>query len=185
MKLILALLAALCLLAAAAQAQTIKTLGYNTTNGEVVYSGTNALLFTNEVSFLGTANAANFAANGSISVADGTNNFFVAGDDIVEFLVPIQIENSTGLAFGGTNAATAAAATRTNLGLYNTNAPAAFAALALWDEVNEEIGLRVVDDEIRVTSFLIGTNAPTDTTNVVKWIRVVEGTNSYRVPLYQ
>jgi hypothetical protein len=30
-----------------ASAQTVKTLGYNTTNGHVVYSGTNALTFTN------------------------------------------------------------------------------------------------------------------------------------------
>lgn len=31
--------------------QTIKSLGYNTTNGQVVYSGTNILTFTNDVEF--------------------------------------------------------------------------------------------------------------------------------------
>lgn len=46
-------LAALFLLLAAASAfgQTVKTLGYNTTNGQVVYSGTNTLTFTNAIGF--------------------------------------------------------------------------------------------------------------------------------------
>lgn len=39
------------ILCAAAHAQTVKTLGYNTTNGYVVYSGTNTLSFTNAVDF--------------------------------------------------------------------------------------------------------------------------------------
>jgi hypothetical protein len=38
---------ALAILSATSYGQTIKTLGYNTTNGHVVYSGTNALTFTN------------------------------------------------------------------------------------------------------------------------------------------
>lgn len=37
----------LILAAAAAHGQTVKSLGYNTTNGQVIYSGTNALYFTN------------------------------------------------------------------------------------------------------------------------------------------
>ena len=54
MKLLLTLLlAALCLLAAPAGAQVIKSLGYNTTNGNVVYSGTNTLRFTQPVSLNG------------------------------------------------------------------------------------------------------------------------------------
>lgn len=51
MKLLSLLLTAI--LCATASAQTIKTLGYNSTNGQVVYSGTNNLRFTNEV-FFGT-----------------------------------------------------------------------------------------------------------------------------------
>jgi hypothetical protein len=42
---LLTLLLATC--AVTAQGQTIKTLGYNTTNGNVVYTGTNVLTFTN------------------------------------------------------------------------------------------------------------------------------------------
>lgn len=39
------------ILCASASAQTIKSLGYNTTNGQVVYSGTNNLQFTNQIFF--------------------------------------------------------------------------------------------------------------------------------------
>jgi hypothetical protein len=48
------LLATLC--AASSYAQTIKALGYNTTNGQIVYSGTNTMTFTNPLAF--TTNAA-------------------------------------------------------------------------------------------------------------------------------
>jgi hypothetical protein len=48
------LLATLC--AATGYGQTVKSLGYNTTNGQVVYAGTNALTFTNSLGF--TTNAA-------------------------------------------------------------------------------------------------------------------------------
>jgi hypothetical protein len=49
MKRLATLLLAAALAAAPAAAQTIKSLGYNATNGNVVYSGTNALTFTNAV----------------------------------------------------------------------------------------------------------------------------------------
>jgi hypothetical protein len=191
---LLTLLATLCLLAATAEAQTVKAVSFNTTNNTVVSTnrvifpllgvaggtaGTPALTYTFGTNSFGTfastqigvgpflgfsvegarrlfvstntlrvevavsfsdtnvaattrtnlglgatnnvtfasVNIASLSANGSIAVTDGTNNFFAAGEDLVEFLVPIQIENSTGLAFSGTNAATAAATTRTNLGL--------------------------------------------------------------------
>jgi hypothetical protein len=45
------LLFALC---ATASAQTIKTLGYNTTNGQVVYTNTNTLTFSNPANFTDT-----------------------------------------------------------------------------------------------------------------------------------
>jgi hypothetical protein len=47
------LLLAAC--AATGYGQTIKTLGYNTTNGQVVYSGTNPLTFTNAPAFTAAA----------------------------------------------------------------------------------------------------------------------------------
>jgi hypothetical protein len=160
---------ALATLCATACGQTIKSLGYDTASGEVVANtGTNVLTFTNE-----TVNILSISDEG-VLIWDVQNNSFYT-----------ETSFFSALAFAGTNAITVAAETRTNLGLYNTNEPAAFAALALWDEVNDELGLRVVDDEIRVAPLLIGTSAPTDTTNAVKWIRVFEGTNSYRIPLFQ
>jgi hypothetical protein len=56
MKPLLLSLALLALLCAPASGQTLKTLSYNTTNGQVAYTGTNALTFTNAISF--TTNAA-------------------------------------------------------------------------------------------------------------------------------
>ena len=50
-RLLILLAAVLLCWAAPVQAQTIKSLGYNTTNGQIVYTGTNALTFTNALSF--------------------------------------------------------------------------------------------------------------------------------------
>jgi hypothetical protein len=101
-RLLILLAAALLCWAAPAQGQTIKTLGFNTINGEVVYGGTNDLTFTNSVS------APQF------SVKIGTNIFLSIADDVAEFFVPIDLRSSNGMLFSATNSA---AATRTNLGL--------------------------------------------------------------------
>ena len=52
------ILLAAALAAAPAAGQTIKSLGYNTTNGFVTYSGTNSLTFTNALQFSTNARAA-------------------------------------------------------------------------------------------------------------------------------
>jgi hypothetical protein len=148
-------LLALAILSATASAQTIKSLGFNTTNGEVVANtGTNTLTFTNVLAF--TTNA-----------------------------VP-QVRTNLGLGatwLTNTNAETF----RTDIGLYDTNLDNAtvFSALALYDFANGDIGLEVFDGALRVISQLITTTAPADTTNAVRWIEVIEGTNSYRIPLFQ
>lgn len=151
---------AIILLAAcsAASAQTIKTLGYNTTNGEVVYSGTNTLTFTNAV-FFTNAQAAYIEAP-NFFVSDGTN----------------------GIVFETT---TVAAITRTNLGLYATNAQPVTFASGLWDGLNGAEGLRVLDGELAIIEQAVITNAPVDTTNAAAWIIINSGTNSYKLPLYQ
>jgi hypothetical protein len=73
------LLATLC---ATGHGQTIKSLGYNTTNGNVVYTGTNVLTFTNNIGF----------SSGRIEIgqglgfwddADGSYALFFQGDDPV------------------------------------------------------------------------------------------------------
>jgi hypothetical protein len=181
MRHLLTLLATLLLCSAPAQAQTIKTLGFNTTNGQVVANtGTNVLTFTNALSFgtnaattrdnlglgetailrfadiyadnieagigtnsvafgalgidfagvsaattrtnlgLGETDAPNFesvSVGGDFRVTDGTNNFAVIAFDEAFFDVGVAIASSLGLTFSGTNAATAAATTRTNLGI--------------------------------------------------------------------
>ena len=101
-RLLILLAAALLCWAAPAQGQTIKTLGFNTINCEVVYGGTNDLTFTNSVS------APQFV------VKIGTNIFVSIADDVAEFFVPIDLRSSNGMLFSATNSA---AATRTNLGL--------------------------------------------------------------------
>jgi hypothetical protein len=96
------LLATLC--AATSYGQTMKSLMYNTTNGNVVYSSTNVLTFTNEVRF----------ASGDLRI-DSVGGIYWSGDlryepETQTFYQQVQFGSSA-----------AAAATRTNLGLGATN----------------------------------------------------------------
>jgi hypothetical protein len=113
------LLATLC--AASGYAQTIKSLGYNTTNGEVVANtGTNTLTFTNDgVKFqsngivVGNV-AARFSQSGGGAAigwqGSGQRITFASG-------IGMRLEEAgLGIAFG-TNNTNGAAITRTNLGL--------------------------------------------------------------------
>jgi hypothetical protein len=113
------LLLAAALAASPAAGQTIKSLGFNTTNGQVVANtGTNVLTFTNSV-YIG----------GSVRILDGTNKAF-------EFPNDAEAEFSYAISFLNTNAA---ATTRTNLGgttvgdsvFTATNAAAAATAIGL------------------------------------------------------
>jgi hypothetical protein len=69
MKTLLTLLLAIC--AATGYGQTIKSLGYNTTNGQVVYSGTNRLTFTNTTQFVPQASPAIWLSDSAIIEGDG------------------------------------------------------------------------------------------------------------------
>jgi hypothetical protein len=91
MKTLLTLLLAIC--AATGYGQTIKALGYNTTNGVVAYSGTNTLKFENNVVFDQDVSGTYFE-----TVSGGSNG--------------VQM-TPAGMLFLGTAAAT----TLTNLGL--------------------------------------------------------------------
>jgi hypothetical protein len=109
------------ILCATASAQTIKTLGYNSTNGQVV-ANTN-ITFTNNVSFesLFVGNT-----NGSALTITTTNALFGVG---------VQINSTNGIFFGGVNSNTASSVTRTNLrlglpALTNTSNVTAMRALA-------------------------------------------------------
>lgn len=171
-RLLFLLAAALLCWAAPAQGQTIKSLGYNTTNGQVVYGGTNDLTFTNSV----------FAPQFSGKI--GTNLFVSIADDIAEFYVSIDVRSSNGITFSATNSA---AATRTNLGLYATNQASVRYAIALFDQANDTESLRVEDGIMVFSADTIKTNSPADATNAVRWIEVNEigSTNVYKLPLYQ
>jgi hypothetical protein len=161
MKALLTLLLA-TILAAQAGAQTIKTLGYNTTNGQVV-AATN-VVWTNAFNFSTNTVAAQVRTNVGLGWSALTNT------------------NAAGfrgaLGYGGNN---------TNTG----DSPAAgeayvYAAWGLWDTAdNGSIAWRVEDSEIFISPTMDTTNAPTNTTNAVRWLRVLQGTNNYRIPLYR
>jgi hypothetical protein len=100
MKTILTLL--LATLCATSYAQTIKTLGYNTTNGQVIAdTGTNVLTFTNDVRF----------ADGEFTIKQPAGELQYGG---VTFFEPETKMWFSAFSFGNT---TNAATTRTNLGL--------------------------------------------------------------------
>jgi hypothetical protein len=88
MRHLLTLLAALLLCSAPAQAQTIKTLGYNTTNGQVVYTGTNVLTFTggNGIVINGGGGQAITANSSGINFETGPNGSVlnIPADDTVQ-----------------------------------------------------------------------------------------------------
>lgn len=106
--------------------QTIKSLGYNTTNGQVVANtGTNVLTFTNDVKFGG----------GELSIEtqniSGGNVSFSFEDGL--FGGPLVIASNSTITFLGNVAAT----TRTNLGLGPFNGDNGFAVLT--DESNNAV----------------------------------------------
>jgi hypothetical protein len=115
------LLAALC--AATGYGQTLKALSYNTTNGVVVYAGTNQLTFTNasvkvgslifneDGIFYSATNGAGLDFQNTTFI-DGAGNivFDYSFNNTAQFHKPISFNNTTN-----------AAATRTNLALGATN----------------------------------------------------------------
>jgi hypothetical protein len=143
---------------------------------------------TKEALGLGANNTVNFDGvnvSQDFRVTDGTNNFAVIAFDEAFFDVGVAIASSLGLTFSGTNAATAAAATRTNLGLYATNEASVFLAERLFDAANGVWGFYVSDEMWYTQPAFVNTNAPTNTTNAVRWIDIAVGTNFYKIPLYQ
>jgi hypothetical protein len=113
------LLATFC--AATGYGQTLKALMYNTTNGAVAYAGTNSLTFTNDIVFQQQFNAnivtfeEIFAGQIEVSGTEDTNQSVSFSGNGLQFF------NGQGISFTGTNAAVAAATTRTNLALGATN----------------------------------------------------------------
>jgi hypothetical protein len=111
------------LFAATSYGQTLKALSYNTTNGQVVYAGTNQLTFTNasvkvgslifneDGIFYSATNGAGLDFQNTTFIDGGGNIVFdYSFNNTAQFHKPISFNNTTN-----------AAATRTNLGLGATN----------------------------------------------------------------
>ena len=176
-------------------------LGHN--GGTVIYSGTNKLTFTNAVD-LSTGQFSNASVGSTVDLAralwDAANdepaleisdgNVSLQGGD-----VPGAFRAELGIPWSGlTN--TNATAMRSALGLggnptNNSAAPPVgeayvWAASGLWQIAEGgELAFRIDDSEIFIGQYMATTNAPTNTTNVVRWLHVVQGTNNYRIPLYK
>ena len=146
----------IAILCANASAQTIRTLGYNTTNGQVVYSGTNTLTLPTIINAEELANSGDVAiqlANRELLAAGG-QAVFVWGSNYVEFGQPIT--------FAGTNAAPAS---RANLG-FSTNLN------TLWTATNSSNARSAVGLEL---------SALTNTSNVTA-MRALSGSTNTNQP---
>lgn len=121
------LVAVLLCWAAFAQGQTIKSLGFNTNDGRIVYSGTSPLTFTNAVSFghpnestpafgtevviYGNLTMNSYESSGETPATLSVGSFIATGFGPGSNIVTVSYDN--GITFGGD----AAGLTRTNLGL--------------------------------------------------------------------
>ena len=155
------LFATIC--AAAGYGQTIKTLGYNTTNGQVVYSGTNALAFTNSINAvsLNYNNKPVFSAeeDGIYSQNSGAGEWVATWEtNVWRFYVPVTF-NTTNIS----------SATRTNLGI-------PWVGLTETNAANFQGALFAATNATPTN-----TNAPTPNA----WLDVRVGTNTYKLPLWQ
>ena len=113
------LLLAAALAAAPAAGQTIKSLGFNTTNGQIVYSGTNTLTFTNSSVIFSNIQLGIFGSGSDTGfVGRNSGGLFTLYGTNVSSSVPAFYGWS-----GSQNTAFSAGTARTNLGLGATNSP--------------------------------------------------------------
>jgi hypothetical protein len=197
------------ILCSTASAQTIKTLGYNATNGRVVANtGTNVLTFTNSIKVFSDLLLSDgyIDGGGFGGQIDFEENELFTGDGDWKF-EGSGIEGAGAIAFNNT---TNAATTRANLGfstnlntlwtatntssvysalglelLPDENGPQIGSAEVLWDYANGVIGFRAIDGDFQTSSQFIHTNGPANTTNVFRWLTLGEGTNVYKIPVYK
>jgi hypothetical protein len=168
MRHLLTILAALAILAAPAAAQTIKTLGYNTTNGQIV-AATNAV-WTNSFSFSTNTVAAQVRTNLALPLLALTNT------NAANFRAAISAADSTGLS--PDNAGTANRA----IAIVNNDSGG---DVLEYDGLSGD-GWTIADASGFQKAIFAATNAaPTNTTNVSAWTTIQIGTNAFRVPLYQ
>ena len=176
MRHLLALLAALTLLAAPAAAQTIKSLGFNTTNGQVVANtGTNVLTFTNAISVSGGQILSPMGTTNFVGVGVGSTSSGLASDGFIQGNIGIVDDGNLIALFGN------------GAGVYMYR-PITFASGVEQTRTNLGLGLGLLTNT-SITNFqsaMFSTNtAPTNTTNAAAWTTIQIGTNTFRVPLYQ
>jgi hypothetical protein len=112
------LLLAAALAASPAAGQTIKSLGFNTTNGQVVYSGTNTLTFTNPLNLTNTVRVGVFGEGGATGFAGRSS-----GGNMALYGTNVTSAQPSFYGFDGfNNTAFSAGVARTNLGLGTTDA---------------------------------------------------------------
>jgi hypothetical protein len=106
--------------------QTVKSLGYNTTNGEVVYNNTNTLTFTNQPRFSAVTIGDTNVNVETLLEDEGVSFYLDSLTNADVFLFNLgYVTASASMAMGVPISfvdASAAATTRTNLGLGATNA---------------------------------------------------------------
>ena len=139
--------------------------GTNASNARATSRASLGLGPTNDVTFQSV-----YIEGESFIIASGTNQFFYAGSDVVEIFLPVNLYNQSGLSFQGTNAAAAAATTRTNLGI-------PLPALTNTSNVTFQGAIFPAT----TTNAPTNTNAPTPDA----WLDIQVGTNSYKLPLWQ
>lgn len=159
-------LIAILLTTTAAYSQTIKTLGYNTTNGQVSYSGSNTLTFTNP---LGFSNAAATRTNLGLGASWLTNSNSPA------------TTNATNLTAGtlpdarlSTNVAILSNlpswATTTNADVARTNLGIGWSALTNTNSINFQKSLFGTNVEIYDSTGIVGISLSESQTKLVSAI---------------
>lgn len=179
----------LLIFAASAHAQTVKSLGYNTTNAKVVSP---AVVFTSPIGFPSGIAAAVVATAGSFGAAiipsslvmtqsgvtNGQPRYYSAvyndGDE-----QQIELRYLTnGWEFvkyaNGNLVATNYKATNTTSDLF----------AAGWN-TNDTAPLPTITRPQRDSIWAATNSAPTNATNAAGWVDIRVGTNNYKLPLYQ
>lgn len=171
------------ILCATATAQTIRTLGYNSTNGQVVANTTNALTFTNETRFSGGDIIIQSPSISWASAGSGVNleelYLHFEGQEKLRWQEE-DIEISVPFSFSGTNSAST---TRANLG-FSTNLN------TLWTATNAsnarsavELGLPALTNTSNVT-MMRALSGSTNTNQPYSGTVSVVGTNNTNVLVF-
>ena len=166
-RIVIFLLAALC---ATAHAQTIRTLGYNSTNGQVV-TATN-VVWTNAFSFSTNAVAAQVRTNLGLGLSALTNT------NSQSFLNAVSAATAT----NWSGDVGPGAADRAQQLIGNDSGATAL----IYDEVGGDLWQITNAADFQSALFAATGSSPTNTNTPDAWVDIVVGTNgTYKLPLYK